>query len=425
MIGEKENVIEYNKLMQALFSFEGAFVLFLYAGKFKLWDAVASFPIDLTLFFYFLSIGIGLGVVVVSFGGVKNISFDRGFWLFLAFVLWFDLSVLWSPGKVYAAHKLSLLTFSVAWSYVAPLYIVSKDLVRLKRFFLMVFFMSLLYSLNLIFDGLKDGFGKLPEVYGASYQGISFVIGMGLLVIVTDTIYGHGSKYRLFFNYLTIVLLFLGVLVAGGRGAFIGIFIAIIMMLSNAGKIRLRGEKSSYNYKKRLYYLFFVILFFLVLYFLFNGIDSLVTLKRMTVFFEEKGGGNSAEARVALYNYVLSGWLDSPIIGHGIGSFPVLYAGFDDRLYPHNIVLEVLFESGSVGLFLFLCLLFYRKFNQKKFLLLDKYIVLGAGILIMTFIASMFSGDITDNKFFFMSLGFYAGMIKGDYKKYSDIKRLL
>jgi len=42
--------------------------------------------------------------------------------------------------------------------------------------------------------------------------------------------------------------------------------------------------------------------------------------------------------------------------GYGIGSFGVLFSGYDGRLYPHNMILETWFELGFIGviiLFLF------------------------------------------------------------------------
>src|SRR5690606_16839831 len=42
------------------------------------------------------------------------------------------------------------------------------------------------------------------------------------------------------------------------------------------------------------------------------------------------------------------------VFGFGIGSFGVQYTGYDERFYPHNIVVELMLELGLVGLVLFL-----------------------------------------------------------------------
>jgi O-antigen ligase len=51
------------------------------------------------------------------------------------------------------------------------------------------------------------------------------------------------------------------------------------------------------------------------------------------------------------------------MLGSGIGSFGILYAGEDVRLYPHNIILETWFELGAAGVII---LLLFFGFYIKK-----------------------------------------------------------
>jgi O-antigen ligase len=51
------------------------------------------------------------------------------------------------------------------------------------------------------------------------------------------------------------------------------------------------------------------------------------------------------------------------LLGSGIGSFGILYAGEDARLYPHNIILETWFELGAAGVMI---LLLFFGFYIKK-----------------------------------------------------------
>jgi O-antigen ligase len=52
-------------------------------------------------------------------------------------------------------------------------------------------------------------------------------------------------------------------------------------------------------------------------------------------------------------------FFQSPLVGHGVRSFSVLYKNYEDAgAYAHNMVLEVLGDTGLVGLFLFFLLFF-------------------------------------------------------------------
>ena len=41
----------------------------------------------------------------------------------------------------------------------------------------------------------------------------------------------------------------------------------------------------------------------------------------------------------------LNGFMDSPLIGNGIGSFGEYYTGLDSRGYPHNLFIEIMSNS--------------------------------------------------------------------------------
>lgn len=70
--------------------------------------------------------------------------------------------------------------------------------------------------------------------------------------------------------------------------------------------------------------------------------------------------GQSIDIRVDQLRFVLTSahsYMDV-LIGHGVGSFGVLYANMDVRMYPHNFLAELFFETGVIGLALMACILF-------------------------------------------------------------------
>ena len=67
--------------------------------------------------------------------------------------------------------------------------------------------------------------------------------------------------------------------------------------------------------------------------------------------------------------------------GLGVGSFGILFEGEDERLYPHNAILEIGFELGIVGVILFIILVFlyFKKLRfNLNFLLIFVYLFLNS-----------------------------------------------
>ena len=58
------------------------------------------------------------------------------------------------------------------------------------------------------------------------------------------------------------------------------------------------------------------------------------------------------------------------ILGYGLGSLSYEYRKIDERMYPHNMFLEILFELGLIGLILILAF-FYTNINIFKNIYLD------------------------------------------------------
>jgi hypothetical protein len=69
------------------------------------------------------------------------------------------------------------------------------------------------------------------------------------------------------------------------------------------------------------------------------------------------------------------------LFGSGIGSFGVLYEGIDGRQYPHNVILEISFELGIIGviLFIILLLLYFKKLRHNlNFVLIYLFLFLNS-----------------------------------------------
>ncbi len=115
---------------------------------------------------------------------------------------------------------------------------------------------------------------------------------------------------------------------------------------------------------------------------------------------------DSTLQRLRFYDEATRLFWTAPFLGHGLGSFSYL-ANYANNTYPHNAILEILVNSGVVGLSLFLvavAMLFRTAFAEA---LLDKRAEswLLVALLVYTFTRLQISESITHGKLFFLLLG--------------------
>ena len=137
--------------------------------------------------------------------------------------------------------------------------------------------------------------------------------------------------------------------------------------------------------------------------------DSLRTLQRFDKLVSEESGGRSAATRFEFWRHAVIYWAKRPLVGHGVGAWPVLYMGRDQRHYPHNMILELLVEFGLVGLGLFaaLVLVLARRVSLRR-LREDPAVMRALILCINAFMNAMSTGDLADNRNLFAMLGLLA-----------------
>ena len=131
--------------------------------------------------------------------------------------------------------------------------------------------------------------------------------------------------------------------------------------------------------------------------------------------FMDAGGGpdRSALERLRFYHEATDLVASAPLFGHGLGSFGYL-ANFSAASYPHNAILEILVNSGLVGLALFAFgagSLFRSALDaaMRRTASCEAWLVVA--LLAYTFTRLQFSGSITRGKVFFLLLGVCAAQI--------------
>ncbi len=97
--------------------------------------------------------------------------------------------------------------------------------------------------------------------------------------------------------------------------------------------------------------------------------DPLYRYMEYRYFGEDEA--QSYSSRKMLWSKALKGTANSSpvkmLVGNGVGDYGYLYTSRDDRGYPHNIFLEILYEFGILGLLLFTSALIYIVLKNREF----------------------------------------------------------
>lgn len=172
----------------------------------------------------------------------------------------------------------------------------------------------------------------------------------------------------------------------------------------------------------------FLLLIFLLSLFFITGSDSNVIqmientyLKRNAAVVDLSGG------RFQIISMAIEKWYQFPIFGNGLGdtiSGQFFDAGlgkfiFIDRIYPHNLPIQILFQLGLVGIVVMslLVIVALKKYFSCMGLVLpyemDNYLGLGAyclTLLVISFFSEVITSEVT-GYFFWISLGLISTII--------------
>ena len=330
----------------------------------------------------FLILGAGL-LVYGIIKGYTELTYTGllSFIPLIVILLYFTVSMMLTSGGDFAGKKLSL-TFKNGIASIIAFVVIFTNLKRTNTDLLGVYLiLYALFLLRLSIDtntipgpsGLFDFafmrtqtievLGYVPEVFCIGYQhpGFYALQGVGLYML----------KYHSDRSIPVILLILAGIisLYAGARQMIIGVFvIALIWVLASFGR---RG-------------IFIVALMSLLvplLYFFSSNINELFSSTVEEGYVEGGGRGIWLLAGVQMF-------LDNPILGAGFGRFNLMG---DYDTYPHNLIIEILCETGIVGFVVIIGILILMLVLTRHYI--RRYIYYLLALVVM----AMASGCMYDN----------------------------
>jgi O-antigen ligase len=382
---------------RGVMSFEVIFVLFIFAGLYKADPRLAWFPVDLTLLLFLVSVGLG-GWIVVR----RDLRFSkRSLFVCLGLVLfigWMFVSLSWSPSRIYGPDKARNLSTLVLWAGMAPALIIAPDLMRFRRFVYAMIGFATLLSLDGTFGNLESGANYIAS---ENYLGVGRAVGFATMMVLVLLSISRGFLTRL---QLALLLALYGyvLLTGGGRGPLLAVVAGVLMLVAGSfhlkwGTVRVRLAASLAALA--------IVSFIMAVW---AGPESR-TFHRFTVLASQESGGTSAGQRLHYWKAAPGIIAKSPVVGQGVGGWPIAMGYSDNRRYPHNILIETTIEGGLIGLILLgTAILFGLRALLSRNVFDETPRLIVFVLFVNTLFNAMVSGDLSDNRLLFATIGFMA-----------------
>ena len=280
-----------------------------------------------------------IGFVLAIFTSLKEL-FNKKKIAFILFIsVFFVLSLVVSGMKnTTVEYLLYFICFGIT-SLLSP---TIKDFKNVVRFVLLIGVVLIWSYINIDYAAIIENVGGVNEnVAGVfmdiSYKTLVFVLSGILLVFVDDKLVIKIISAATAIVYAIIAFVY------GARGALlsIGVFLFIFWIIRANNRI-VRNKRIITS---AVILLAFAVLFTPLITITYEFLDNRGIEARSIERIYEKMSNNESmsEGRDILYKKAAVGIVDSPIWGHGIGSFDN-YSG----TYPHNIFLQLMYEGGII-----------------------------------------------------------------------------
>lgn len=389
-------------------------ILFLLSGMFKnlLFSIYGNnIKIPLTIIFGILLI---LMIYIKDIYKLKRLKEEyKSFIFLLLFFVWSLFSISYSSSENYVWYKL----LGLGTNFLAFFGVLIMKEISLKRF--TIYFSYFTYFFSLIFfvinpNSISKNF-IFHEYFNEIYiQGWYLVLGQFLIVNML-LIFSFSEKKKIIYNLLISLNI---ICLLGGRFpivlALLVFFIISIYLIQKkylTKKLLMQFFKSLtiiilinsvLNLSSKTYrsLLLRSIYRFEVLSSSFNDLNFLNDQENYQESLNQENNSFNKRLEYLLFSKTkIFENKSSLILGYGLGSFSNEYDQTDRRLYPHNIIVEMVFELGLIGLLLALAFLISNSSSYKGFF--TNLALLAALTLLIN---SMKSSSIVDLRLLFALL---------------------
>lgn len=327
---------------------------------------------------------------------VTKQKITKAFVYCIIFSLYVFVSLLWTRSFDYGLVKISLLL-----PFVFITYFLSKLIIKYDKWFKVAIIFLSIYS-AIILLGTKDFFldnifFRLTTGEGTNPNKLSKYYGFALITLFfflkTINVKQSVKIFLLFFGTLLFGLI---MFLSGAKGAIFGLLSVLLLIILITRK--------SFGWSFFWISLLLIFLYVLTPYlltFIPDTVNQFID-RRYNIGLDEVG---SISSRLDFIDIGIKNIGERGVVflllGNGIGDFSILAA---DTYYPHNIVIEVLYEFGILGIIFLISSLTFLFRSLKRAGLHDfkgKYYTISA---LYFFVVALTTGDISGNFNFFIFL---------------------
>jgi O-antigen ligase len=360
-----------------------------------------------------LCLGAGLAWrAIIEFGrmghGQIRALFARQLNQILAYAVFAALvttSYFYTNAPEYGGSKLLRFLLIGTLLFIAPffLFLNEEDFRRFARLFIGFSALTAIQLITNLEARSQDAENDITRI------GAGWLMGMAILLVIFYPLSRNRRWQRALLIFL-LPLFLVGLMASAARGPMVALSVAVLIgvaTLLKEGKLRVATA---------LFLLLILVIGIGGAFLVLRQFDlGKYTAKagELEALFTQGSSSGSAGKRVNFYVATLAALPNQPLIGTGIGSWSTFYFGNDQRNYPHNLLLEIAFEEGLIGLIAFLALLALVGVAILRMLKASRSHFLVLGLLVLyCVIISLFSGDLDDNRLLWLWIGVALSMCR-------------
>lgn len=402
-----QSLLSKRELYSDLLSFEMIFLLYFFSNVFQV--ILPKMPVDLTYVWLAMSVLLGISLIFIEgiyLPGLVLVSSC------LPWLIWVNLSVLWTPSLTQAWIYLKLVNFVNMWCLVAGSMIIAQSRDRTLRFIKLMISFSFMIALIGIIIYLRYGSFKFAGWMdqGRVYNSWGRAVANGAVILTVIFFRASLFSWRKLFTGSLLGLCVLFILISSSRSALLSVvtpcIFYMIIMLPPVGRKGIRMVRGAVLMPGVL-----ICLSVVVIALVGSGyhIDTVARIRQVVVQSNDPDMVTGAN-RWAYYSAAVNLILNSPIVGHGVRSFARLYKHNEvPGTQPHNIFLEILSDTGVIGLLLFLYFIYVAiRHLRISRLRTDPMLLTVAMLFVSRFTAVQFGEDISGQQEIFVFIGLLA-----------------
>lgn len=334
----------------------------------------------------------------------------RGQWLVLSAYILFAAAVLgsyaYTSAPSYGGVKLvRFLLIGSLFLYSGIVLVRNED--EFRRVALLFVLAACVTAVQMVFHLEHRAVGEETDI---TRIGAGWLLGMGILLLLGYPIVRNSRRY-LYCVIAALPLLSAGLIASASRGPMVSLAIALLLTMFWFAKRQFATI--------RIWVTVLLVGSCIASFFYLRHMDPdkyNAKLSEMIALSSGHRASGSGVKRLDFYSRTITAIPENLWLGQGIGSWSVFYYGRDTRGYPHNLLLETMFEEGVLGASLFLLFLGLLAIAILRMLAAtdSQYGVL-AGLLVYCVSVSMFSGDLDDNRILWLWAGVILAVCRNAY----------